>query len=211
MMPFRNKKTVGSHLCGASQKSEKAHREHRNLSSHQNLNRAKKENRSIRTKRLTVSAMFATLALIFTYVEVLLPINLGIPGIKLGLANLVIILALYNMNFKYAMTINLIRIFLSGFLFSGVFAMLYSASGGILSLVVMWLLKKSDRFSMVGVSMAAAVTHNFGQLLVAASVVSNLRLFIYYPVLVFSGIIAGIGIGVIAYIINDKLPGHLFN
>ena len=155
--------------------------------------------------------MFATLALIFTYVEVLLPINLGIPGIKLGLANLVIILALYNMNFKYAMTINLIRIFLSGFLFSGVFAMLYSASGGILSLVVMWLLKKSDRFSMVGVSMAAAVTHNFGQLLVAASVVSNLRLFIYYPVLVFSGIIAGIGIGVIAYIINDKLPGHLFN
>lgn len=88
--------------------------------------------------------------------------------------------------------------------------MLYSLSGGVLSLTVMWLLKKSDRFSMVGVSMAAAVTHNLGQLLVAAAVVSNLRLFIYYPVLLFSGIVAGIGIGVIAYIINDKLPKNLF-
>ena len=164
----------------------------------------KSSNRHSRTKRLTVSAMFATLALIFTYVEVLL------PGVKPGLANLVIILALYNMDFKYSMTINLVRIFLSGLLFSGVFAMLYSLSGGVLSLTVMWLLKKSDRFSMVGVSMAAAVTHNLGQLLVAAAVVSNLRLFIYYPVLLFSGIVAGIGIGVIAYIINDKLPKNLF-
>lgn len=162
------------------------------------------------TKRLTVSAMFATLALIFTYVEVLIPVNLGVPGVKLGLANLVIILALYNMNFKYAFTINLIRIVLSGLLFSGVFAMLYSLAGGICSLLVMWLLKKSGRFSLIGVSMAAAVAHNFGQLLTAALMVSNIRLFIYYPVLVFSGIIAGIGIGIFAFFVNRKLPPELF-
>jgi len=154
--------------------------------------------------------MFATLALIFTYVEVLIPVNLGVPGVKLGLANLVIILALYNMNFKYAFTINLIRIVLSGLLFSGVFAMLYSLAGGICSLLVMWLLKRSGRFSLIGVSMAAAVAHNFGQLLTAALMVSNIRLFIYYPVLVFSGIIAGIGIGIFAFFVNRKLPPELF-
>lgn len=204
MMPSPNKKNVKKTDSRANNNAKNTY------AANLKTDKLKSSNRHSRTKRLTVSAMFATLALIFTYVEVLLPINLGIPGVKPGLANLVIILALYNMDFKYSMTINLVRIFLSGLLFSGVFAMLYSLSGGVLSLTVMWLLKKSDRFSMVGVSMAAAVTHNLGQLLVAAAVVSNLRLFIYYPVLLFSGIVAGIGIGVIAYIINDKLPKNLF-
>lgn len=163
-----------------------------------------------RTKRLTTGAMFAALALIFSYIEFLIPINIGIPGIKLGFANLVIIIALYEMDFRYALAINLVRIGLSGLLFSGVFAMLYSLAGGLTSLLVMALLRRTGRFSIIGVSMAAGVAHNFGQLIVAALVIENAKMFIYFPVLVFSGIAAGIGIGILAAVLDRKVPKQLF-
>ncbi len=165
---------------------------------------------SRRTKGLALSAMFACLALIFSYVEAVIPFNIGIPGVKLGLANLVIIIALYEMNFRYALVINVIRILISGLLFSGIFGALYSLAGGLLSLVVMWALKKTGIFSMVGVSMAGGVAHNMGQLLVAAAIVSNLRMFLYFPILMFSGLITGILIGIAAHIINQKVPKSLF-
>lgn len=167
-------------------------------------------NRSSRTKALALSAMFACLALIFSYVEAMIPFSVGIPGVKLGLANLVIIIALYEMNFRYALVINLIRILISGLLFSGMFGALYSLAGGLLSLAVMWALKKTNLFSMVGVSMAGGVAHNMGQLLVAAAVVSNLRMFLYFPILMFSGLITGILMGISAYIIDEKVPKNLF-
>lgn len=165
---------------------------------------------SLRTKRLAISSMFATLALIFSYVEAIIPFSVGIPGIKLGIANLVIIIALYEMNFKYAFTINVLRILIAGLLFNGVFGALYSLAGGLLSLLVMWLLKKTNLFSMVGVSMAGGVAHNMGQLLVAALIVSNLKMFLYFPILMFSGIVSGIMIGIVAYVIDKKIPKSLF-
>lgn len=165
---------------------------------------------SLRTKRLAISSMFATLALIFSYVEAIIPFNAGIPGVKLGIANLVVIIALYEMNFKYAFAINALRILIAGLLFNGVFGAFYSLAGGLLSLIIMWLLKKTDLFSMIGVSMAGGLAHNMGQLLVAALVVSNLRMFLYFPILMFSGIISGIMIGVVAYVIDRKVPKSLF-
>lgn len=165
---------------------------------------------SQRTKRLAISSMLACLALIFSYVEAIIPFNAGIPGVKLGIANLVVIIALYEMNFRYAFAINALRILISGLLFSGVFGALYSLAGGFLSLCVMWLLKKTDLFSMIGVSMAGGVAHNMGQLLVAALVVSNLKMFLYFPILMFSGIASGIMIGIIAYVIDKKVPKSLF-
>lgn len=165
---------------------------------------------SLRTKRLAISSMFATLALIFSYVEAIIPFNAGIPGVKLGIANLVVIIALYEMNFKYAFAINALRILISGLLFNGVFGALYSLAGGLLSLIIMWLLKKTDLFSMIGVSMAGGLAHNMGQLLVAALIVSNLRMFLYFPILMFSGIASGIMIGVVAYVIDRKVPKNLF-
>ncbi|MEG0924722.1 MAG: Gx transporter family protein [Anaerovoracaceae bacterium] len=165
---------------------------------------------SLRTRRLAVSAMFAALALIFSYVEAIIPFSVGIPGVKLGIANLVIIIALYEMNIKYAFTINVVRIFVSGLLFNGLFGALYSLSGGIVSLIVMWLLKKTNLFSMVGVSMAGGVAHNLGQLIIASLIVSNFKMFLYFPVLMFSGIISGIMIGIVSYIIYQKLPKQLF-
>lgn len=154
--------------------------------------------------------MFAALALIFSYIEAILPVNIGVPGVKLGLANLIIIIALYELDLRYAFFINLIRISLAGLLFTGVFAILYSLAGGMVSLAVMALLKKTDKFSMIGVSMAGGVAHNFGQLLIASFVVSNIKMFLYFPILVFTGIGAGIGIGIVAYVIDRRLPKMLF-
>jgi heptaprenyl diphosphate synthase len=154
--------------------------------------------------------MFAALALIFSYIEAILPLSTGIPGVKLGIANLVVILALYNMNFRYAMGINVIRILVAGLLFNGLFGALYSLAGGVVSLTVMWLLKRTGLFSMAGVSMAGGVAHNMGQLLVASAIVSNLKMFVYLPVLMFSGIAAGILIGITASVVNERVPKDVF-
>ena len=155
---------------------------------------------------MTMCALLAALALIFSYIEVLIPFNPGIPGIKLGIANLVIIIALYYLGPKYALTVNLVRICIAGLLFNGVFGALYSLSGGLLSWVVMVLLKKTGVFSVTGVSMAGGVAHNLGQLLTAAFIVSNIKVFIYFPVLIFSGLICGTLIGILSYLILKKLP-----
>lgn len=164
-----------------------------------------------RSQRIATCAVFAALALIFSYIEALLPLSAGIPGVKLGIANLAIILVLYNMSFRYAMAVNVIRILTAGLLFNGLFGALYSLAGGVLSLVVMGLLKKTGLFSMAGVSMAGGVAHNIGQLLIASALISNLRMFIYLPVLMFSGIGAGILTGIIASLVDRRIPRSLFS
>lgn len=140
----------------------------------------------------------AALALIFSYVEAIIPYSPGVPGIKLGIANIVTVIALYKFGPKDALAVSIIRIVIAGLLFNGLFGMLYSLAGGLISLAGMILLKKTDRFSVVGVSMAAGVLHNFGQLLMASVLISDLRIFFYFPVLLFSGIAAGILVGIMA-------------
>lgn len=157
-------------------------------------------------KKVTLSALMAALALIFSYIEMLIPFTPAIPGIKLGIANLVVIIALYHMGTGYAVLINIVRIFMAGLLFSGVFGIIYSMAGAILSMAVMTLLKRTGIFSVAGVSMAGGVAHNLGQILIAAFLVSNLSIFVYFPVLIFSGIISGAVIGVIATLILERLP-----
>ncbi len=158
------------------------------------------------TRHLALAAMFAALALIFSYVEVLVPIPVPIPGVKLGLANLVILIALYRLGIRLAFSINCVRIVIAGLLFSGVFGMIYSFAGGILSILVMFLLKKAGCFSIVGVSMAGGVAHNLGQLLTACLIVSNFGLMSYFAVLFFTGMVSGILIGILAYFIERRLP-----
>lgn len=166
--------------------------------------------RGPRTSKLTIAAMLSCLALIFSYIEFLIPIDFGIPGIKLGLANLLIVIALYGLEWKYALTINIVRIILSGLLFSGVFGVIYSLSGGLLSFLVMVILKKTKKFSIVGVSMAGGVFHNLGQILMAAKLVSNIKIFYYFPVLLFLGMATGILIGFTAHYLAIKMPLGLF-
>ena len=162
--------------------------------------------RGLRTRRLALSAMLAALALIFSYVEALIPIPVPVPGIKLGIANLVIVMAIYKLGFRYAFTINCVRIVIAGLLFSGVFGMFYSFAGGILSILIMYLLYKTGWFSMVGVSMAGGVAHNLGQLITACLIVSNVRLMSYFSILLFSGLFSGIAVGVLATLIYRRLP-----
>ncbi len=161
---------------------------------------------SSKVRRLAIASMLAALALIFSYVEVLIPLPVPIPGVKIGIANLVILIAIYRLNFRYAFTINMVRIVIAGLLFSGVFGMIYSLAGGILSILVMFLLYKTNKFSMVGVSMAGGVTHNLGQLLTACVLMQTPSLMSYFPVLLFSGLISGIVIGIVAYFVEKRLP-----
>lgn len=148
-------------------------------------------------KKTAYFGMFVALAFLFSYIESLIPINLGIPGVKLGLANLVVIVSLYVMGARAAFAVAMARILLSGFTFGSLFAMLYSMAGGLLSFGVMALLKKSRRFSVVGVSVAGGVFHNVGQILVAILVVRTVALVTYLPILMVAGVVAGVVIGIL--------------
>ncbi len=149
-------------------------------------------------QRVAYFGMFTALALIFSYVETLIPIHFGIPGVKLGLANLIIVVALYKMKLWETCTLSIVRIVLSGFMFGSLSSILYSLAGGILSLIAMSLLKKTGKFSVMGVSIAGGVSHNIGQLIIAMLVVETFSVSYYFPVLLISGLITGAVIGVVA-------------
>lgn len=142
--------------------------------------------------------VFTALALIFSYVETLVPLPIGIPGVKLGLANLMIIIALYKMGIKEAFALSVVRIVLSGFIFGNLFSIIYSLAGGMFSLIVMVLLKKGNHFSLLGISIAGGVFHNVGQLIMAAIVLESLSIGYYFPVLLLSGMATGLLIGIVS-------------
>ena len=133
--------------------------------------------------------MFTALALIFSYVESLIPFHIGIPGVKLGLANLVIVVAMYKMNKKQVYLLSVTRVVLAGFMFGNLFSIVYSLAGSLLSLAVMYGLKRKESFSIMGISMAGGVFHNIGQLIVAMIVLESLNLVYYASVLLSSGLI----------------------
>lgn len=170
------------------------------------------------TQSLTITAMLSALALALSWLETLIPFLPSLPGVKLGLANLVVIFALYRLNRCSALLLNATRILLSGFLFSGVFGILYSIAGAAASFLIMVLLLhwnhkrtargKAELFSIYGISMTGGVFHNLGQLLVALMLLSNLNLIYYLPVMILSGIAAGILNGVIAALLLQRLPSR---
>ena len=142
--------------------------------------------------------LFVTLALIFTYVETLIPFSFGVPGMKLGLTNIALVLLLYWYGPKEALLVSVLRIFLAGFLFGSFFGILYSLSGALLSLFVMTGARKIQDFGIIGVSILGGVFHNIGQLLTAMVVVSNYRIGFYLPALLLSGTVTGWLIGTLA-------------
>lgn len=156
-------------------------------------------------KRLCTLSLMIAIAFAFSYLESLIPFNFGIPGIKLGIANLVVIVALYTMNAKDALFISIIRILLSGLAFSGPFAMIYSLIGGLLSFLVMFATKKSNKLSPICVSALGGTVHNFGQILVAAVVMRTYRIIYYFPILMIVGLVTGILNGIIADIIIKRI------
>lgn len=158
------------------------------------------------SKRVALGGVLTACAMIFSYIEFLFPLEFIIPGVKLGLANIVIIIALYRLGFKYALTVNLLRIFFVAWLFTSPLAMLFALSGGVLSLLAMWLLKKLRVFSVTGVSIAGGIAHNAGQILVAVLLMENAVVFYYLPVLFITGTITGVLIGILAGNVLKRLP-----
>ena len=155
--------------------------------------------------KVAYMGMFACLAMILSYVESLIPFYFGIPGMKLGLTNLVVLVVLYFVGEKEALGINLLRILLVGFLFGNGFSICYSLAGGILSFVAMILFKKIPGIHLMLVSAAGGIFHNVGQLLVAAIIVSNWNLLYYFPFLLVGGVLSGSIIGLLSGLVLKRL------
>lgn len=157
-------------------------------------------------KKVAWYGICIALAMVLSYIESQIPVSFVIPGIKIGLTNLVVLMALYCMGAADAMVINFVRILLTGFTFANTFSMMYSLAGGMLSCLVMILLKKTRKFSVAGVSIAGGVAHNLGQIFVAMTVLSNTRLAYYFPLLMISGVVAGGVIGILGAELIKRLP-----
>ena len=163
-----------------------------------------------KNRKLANMAMLVALAMIFSYVESLIPINFGIPGMKLGVANLVTVTGLYFLELPEVFLVVVMRILLTGFLFGNGMSIIYSLAGGILSLIVMGILKKIKGFSSVGISVGGGVAHNIGQLSIAVILMENTKMYYYAPVLLLTGTIAGVMIGVLSGVLVKKIPPQLF-
>ena len=152
----------------------------------------------MKTRKIAYLGMLMALALVLSYVESLIPFAVGIPGVKLGLTNIVTVIMLYIAAPMETFLLCVFRAVLSGFMFGNAFSIIYSLAGCILSFIVMYLLKKSDKFSSVSISLVGGVCHNIGQIIVAAIVLSTYSVVYYIPVLLVAGCITGLVIGIVA-------------
>ena len=174
------------------------------------MRRRKKNKNTGRTKKIALGGILTALAMIFSYIESLIPIPLPVPSVKLGIANIAIISVLYLLGSGQALLVNLLRITLTAVLFGNFNSFLFSMAGGMLSLLVMVILKKSGHFSIVGVSVAGGVFHNIGQLIVAAVVVETFSVTYYFPVLLVAGLLTGLVIGIVAEMMLKRLVNIQF-
>lgn len=150
-----------------------------------------------KTRKLAIYGVLTALAIIFGYIELQLPAFFAVPGIKPGLTNIVVVVALYSLDNKSALFINFVRIAIVSMLFGTVIAFMFSAIGGLLSTTVMILLKKTDKFSPIGVSAAGGITHNIGQIIVAMFVTGTTNILWYLGILWLTGTISGLLVGLI--------------
>ena len=157
----------------------------------------------MKTRKITVTAMCIALAMILSYVESQLP-SLGIPGVKMGLANIVVVFALYRLGWKEAAGISLLRVLLVSLLFGHAASFMYSIGGAVLSLAGMIAMKKTDRLSCVAVSVIGGVLHNAGQILVAWALMGK-NVVYYLPVLILSGTVTGVAIGLVSALLIRRI------
>ena len=159
---------------------------------------------SMSTKRIASTGIMIALCLILTYVEILIPFNVGIAGVKIGLSNIVVLYALYNYGIGWAFCINILRIAITGFLFTNPITITYSLSGGLLSLVTMILIKKIKCLSVISVSVTGGIFHNIGQIFMAYIYLGSEKVWLYLPVLLVSGVITGILTGYLGFIVIER-------
>lgn len=156
------------------------------------------------SKKIAKIGLFVALAMIFSYIEAIIPWSFGIPGVKLGVANIVVVVALYQLNIPEAAGISFVRIFLMGLIFGNIMSLAYSFSGGVLSFAGMIICKRL-KLSIIGVSVVGGVLHNVGQLSAAAFILQNTVITYYFPVLLASGLVTGFLIGIVSYRVDKSL------
>ncbi len=165
--------------------------------------------KKITPRVLARDAILCVAALLLSYIESLLPLPLPVPGIRIGLSHLVILFALYRLTFAEALVIDIFRMAVSSLLFGSLPMLLYSVAGGLLSLLCMFLLKKTGVFSPFGVSIAGGVIHNLGQFAVAWIVLRTAGLIAYLPFLILAGCVSGALTGFIGGLLIAKIPQDL--
>ena len=155
--------------------------------------------------------LLAAVALIFGYVEALFPLPLPVPGIKLGLGNIVVLFALAGFGWRAGLAIVLVKVVVSALLFGNPMVLMYSAGGAALSFAAMWVALHWSRLSIVGVSMVGGVFHMVGQLAVVAFTFSPYVALVYLPVLMISGLVTGLLTGYVCrLVIRTTAKSNLF-
>ena len=157
------------------------------------------------TRKIARMGLLTALALILSYVESLIPAFMAVPGVKMGLANIVVVFALYTLGPGEAAIVSIIRVLLSSLLFGSILSLSYSAAGAVISLLSMIILMKTKIFGVTSVSVTGGVFHNLGQILVACLVLETDVLLYYLPVLILSGTITGAVIGIASSIVIKRL------
>ncbi len=171
----------------------------------QHINRKQKGKSRADSKRIAFLGLFVALAFVLSYIEFMLPLNIGIPGAKIGIANLAVMVTLYTVGDKEATALSIIRVVLVGLTFGNLSMMMYSLAGAALSLAVMLIAKKTGKLSVSGVSVLGGVFHNVGQIIVAMFVLETQSLFYYIPFLIVVGTITGVIIGIVANLITIRV------
>ncbi len=159
----------------------------------------------MKTKNIAYTGLLIALAFVLSYIESLFPISSGVPGAKIGLANIVTLAAIYLLGYKRALGISLVRVLLVAITFGNFAMMMYSLAGALLSFVMMFLAKQSGKFSITGVSVVGGVFHNFGQILVAMVLLDSKELILYFPVLMGVGTVSGVVIGILSGMICSRV------
>lgn len=161
----------------------------------------------MKSRKIAELGLLSALAIIFGWVEHMVPLLPSIPGIKLGLGNIVVVLALYRFGKREAFAVSLVKVLLSALLFGSVSGLAYSASGAALSFAVMCLIYKNEKFTPVGVSAAGGAAHICAQVAAAMILTSTVQLWRLVPPLLVSGVVTGALSGVVALMIQKKLKG----
>lgn len=164
---------------------------------------------SSRIRKIVLLSVFTALAMIFSYVETLIPFYFGVPGMKLGLPNLCIVVIMFTIGEGSALLVNIFRIALTALLFTNIFSLLFSAAGALLSFLAMIVLKRVFKLSLLSASLFGGIAHNAGQLIAAALVVKEYAVLFYLPALLLSGAVTGFIIGLLARLITPRVKAVL--
>ncbi len=160
-----------------------------------------------KTRKTAFLGVVTAISMVLSYLEAILPpLYAAIPGIKVGLPNIVIIFILYRFSFKEAGAVSIVRVLLTALLFGNAMTLAYSTGGAVLSIVLMAVAKRTDKLSCVGVSIIGGIAHNLGQIIVAVFLLNSTQIMYYMLVLLLTGTAAGVAIGLIGSVLIKKIP-----